>query len=264
MLQVNLEDTILAEMTLPGGFTRFRNFVGAAGTLQDSPQAYLVYMPDKGTHVPPHFHDIDQFQVALSGRGTFGKKPWRPGGVQYADAFKPYGPIVADDGGLAFYTLRVASSSGQYDVPGSKHLRANTKARFARGDYDLSQGLEALPKGLTELIEPRGDGLGAWGIHLSPGESFQGPDSDAGGQYYIVEQGSMIVNGSSLSYGGLLFLARGEEGAVIKGGPDGAALIIVSFPQPSDRPGSDPAELSKRELIPYAVVGAKGGVLMAD
>ena len=69
------------------------------------PVAYRVHQ-GPGTVSQPHFHQANQFQVFVEGEGFFGKQPVRAVRAQYAQAFTPYGPIVAGDPGLSYLTLR--------------------------------------------------------------------------------------------------------------------------------------------------------------
>src|SRR5262245_55018252 len=58
------------------------------------PQAFLV---ENTPHrvLRTHYHDVDQFQVIVSGHGTLGKHAVRPYSVHFARAHTPYGPITA-------------------------------------------------------------------------------------------------------------------------------------------------------------------------
>jgi len=69
------------------------------------PQAFLV---ENTPHrlLRTHYHDVDQFQVIVSGDGTLGKHAVRPYSVHFARAHTPYGPITAGDKGLAWLTIR--------------------------------------------------------------------------------------------------------------------------------------------------------------
>jgi hypothetical protein len=65
------------------------------------PVAFRVEQ-DPGTVSEPHFHQANQFQVFVEGDGFLGKTPVREVTVQYADAYTPYGPIVAGPHGVAY------------------------------------------------------------------------------------------------------------------------------------------------------------------
>jgi len=62
------------------------------------PMAFLVEM-GPGAVTRPHFHQADQFQVVVAGRGMLGDREFSDGAVHYTDAYSAYGPIVAGSGG---------------------------------------------------------------------------------------------------------------------------------------------------------------------
>src|SRR6185295_5107831 len=69
------------------------------------PQAFLIEnSPNRLLRT--HYHDVDQFQVIVSGDGTLGKHAVRPYTVHFARAHTPYGPILSGDNGLAWLTIR--------------------------------------------------------------------------------------------------------------------------------------------------------------
>jgi hypothetical protein len=248
MKAVTIDDTQLSFIDLPHARTYFRNYFGKAGVLLDGPQAYMIQMPDLDSYVPPHFHDIDQFQIALEGNGSFGKKSWPPGTFHYADAYGPYGPIIAGEGGISFLTLRVASSSGQYEMPGSRHLMPGHPGRSASGGFDVSEPVP--PEGSPSVrgfITSRSDGMQAVGLRLAPNAREPGIPSDGGGQYYVVHSGSLLESGRVLPKYTLIFVDAGENAPVLQAGPEGAVLVMLQFPRPSGRPGSDPAQLASRD-----------------
>ena len=85
-------------------------YVGAAplrGHYQDGnevndnglPQGFLVTQPP-GAVTPPHFHEPNQFQVFVGGKGRIGACAALPLTVQYANGHTPYGPIVAGPEGV--------------------------------------------------------------------------------------------------------------------------------------------------------------------
>ena len=170
------------EVKRPDGVGRRRDYFGNPGAIDMSPQAFLVELPYAGATVTPHFHDIDQFQVIVAGDGRIGKKPLRVVTFQYADGYTPYGPIVANDDGISFFTLRNVASGGHFTMPGSKHLMPCRAGRNIAGTFDPdlanAEGVSVQP-----LMPAQQDGVQAVGITLGAGESAEGPASDGGGQY---------------------------------------------------------------------------------
>src|SRR3954468_22483128 len=87
-------------------------YIGArVAQVKAGPQVYLVEMePD--TVIEPHFHQVDQFQVMVSGAGMLGRNPAAPILIHYADHSTAYGPIHAGPCGLSFFTVRARSDPG--------------------------------------------------------------------------------------------------------------------------------------------------------
>ena len=85
-----------------------------AGTLY--PMAFLV---EKEPHAvtKPHFHEADQYQVILQGGGRLGTHDVGTVAVHYTDAWSAYGPIVAADEGISWFTLRNTWDSGARYMP---------------------------------------------------------------------------------------------------------------------------------------------------
>jgi hypothetical protein len=80
------------------------------------PQAFLV----EGTPhrvLRTHYHDVDQFQVIVSGDGTLGKHAVRFGSVHFARAHTPYGPITGGDHGIAWLTIRARDVPDTWSCP---------------------------------------------------------------------------------------------------------------------------------------------------
>src|SRR5262252_6664361 len=51
---------------------------------------------DPGYFNSTHFHNVDQFQVVVEGKGTLGKHEISPYSVHFTRAYTPYGPLIAD------------------------------------------------------------------------------------------------------------------------------------------------------------------------
>jgi quercetin dioxygenase-like cupin family protein len=218
---------------------RVASYIGTAGALAPGPQAFLVEI---GGTIEPHFHDVDQFQVVVYGKGRLGKKALAPISIHYADAFTPYGPIISDDG-LAYFTLRLAASAGFFAMPGSGDKRKYRQGRnisWAPGG-DVSIAYEGGEKdGGPE------DGLSMRTFVLSAGERWTTPPSDGGGQYFIVFKGSVTHGAEVLGEMSLIYIDPGDAAAAFVAGGEGAQVVLLQFPKASERPGSDPANLGGR------------------
>jgi hypothetical protein len=98
------------------------------------PQAFLVMQPP-GAVTPAHFHEPNQFQVFVEGDGRIGPHPTTPLTVQYANGHTTYGPIVASDVGIRYFTLRQRWDPGAKYMPASrdKLVKGNQRARVKGG-----------------------------------------------------------------------------------------------------------------------------------
>ena len=242
------------EVIREGGVGARRNYIGAPGSMAEGAQAFLVERPYPNPRVAPHFHDIDQFQVIVAGDGRMGKKEVKPITFQYADAFTPYGPIVGRDDGISFFTLRAVASGGYFPMPGSKHLMPGRAGRNIAGSFDIE--CEPLPAGEVArepLMEPEADGLYAEGLRLGAKAAAEGLDTHAGCQFYLVCAGSLDQDGKTLPPKSLIHVEPGEATPKLQAGPDGACVLAVRFPRPTDRPGSDPSKLAGRDPADYHI-----------
>ena len=228
------------------------DYIGSPGIIDANPQAFLVDRLFPGAHIPPHFHDIDQYQVVVGGHCMMGKKAAPPVSFQYADAYTPYGPIRGEEKGFAFFTLRPIASGGFFPMPGSRDKMPGRAGRNIAGHFDRSAPQPAAgERTLTRLMDEQGDGVDALGIRLGPGALADGPVSDGGGQYYLVCSGTVDQDGKTLPQWSLVHVQPGEAPPVLRAGPEDADLLLLQFARPSDRPGSNPAELAKRDPGAY-------------
>ncbi|HYF07793.1 MAG TPA: hypothetical protein VD970_09230, partial [Acetobacteraceae bacterium] len=93
------------------------------------PQAFLVEQ-EPGAIVHPHFHFVDQFQVAVDGGGLLGRHPIAPVTVHFAGACTAYGPITPGEAGLKYFTLRAsADGTGAQFLPASRGRMRPTAKR---------------------------------------------------------------------------------------------------------------------------------------
>ncbi len=245
-------ETTYSELKRAGGVGALRNYIGSPGSLEPGPQAFLVERPYPNPRVAPHFHDIDQFQVIVAGDGRMGKKEVKPITFQYADAYTPYGPIVGRDDGISFFTLRAVASGGYFAMPGSRQHMPGRAGRNIAATFDIER--EPLPahEVMREpLMEPEADGVYAEGLRLGAHASTTGVAPDAGCQYYLVCTGSLVQDGRTMAAKSLIHVAPGEDTPLLQAGPEGANVLVMQFPRPTERPGSDPAKLANRSEDDY-------------
>ena len=197
------------------------------------PQGFLVDQPP-GSITKPHFHETDQFQVFVGGDGRFGKKPAAPLTLQYANGHTPYGPIVAGERGIRYFTLRKSWDPGAKYMPAMREKLVRGRQRqFLRPAIPLSSDAQRLARQTPEteiLIGPEPDGLFAVLMRLGPGQSSPTPDAaDGGGQYHIVVAGSLVHEDAELPVLSCQF-AYPDEGAVaVQAGAGGLEMLVLRF-----------------------------------
>ena len=205
------------------------------------PMAFLV---EKEPHaiVKPHFHQADQYQVVVQGGGRLGTHDVGTVAVHYTDAWSAYGPIVAADEGIAWFTLRNTWDSGARYMPAAREqLRAARLQDFGHREATaapmpvLSAGELARTDhaSCAAVIEQTPDGMASWRYRM-PGEAhLSGPDPrEGGGQFWIVLSGAISAAGAAdLPPNSCLFVAPDDGcfGAMACAG--GAEMLCVQFPR---------------------------------
>jgi hypothetical protein len=192
-----------------------------------------------GTVAGAHFHQVDQFQLFVSGSGTFGKAPVHPFRLEYAGAFTPYGPIRAGDDGVSYLTLRHEWDAGLKFMPAEREFlktgKRKPRAMMSR-EIDVTEGpsLASLSEpSCAFAIEPQPDGLGAWRYRIPPRGSITGPDPASGyGQYWVPLAGEDATNGDALPALSCVFLSADEPARTVVGGASGLDVLVIQFPYP--------------------------------
>jgi hypothetical protein len=208
---------------LEGGFNT--GFIGTKDATS-GPHAFLVEgLP--GYTIKPHFHGVNQYQVCVAGGGVLGKNALSRGAFHYADKFTPYGPIVAGENGLAFFTLRQhAYALGAHYVPGSKEAKKGPTGRniVTRADVDTRTA------GIRVLID-EADGVRAYELSADAGAGL--PDADGraphGSAYVVVLRGEVIAGGRSYPERSLMFIPEDEALPSLSAGPAGALALFLAF-----------------------------------
>ena len=252
MQAISLTETAVTESVRAEGTGRRRDYIGSGGKIAPGPQAFLVERLYANARIDPHFHDVDQFQVVVQGNGRIGKTAVAPVTFQYADAYTPYGPIVAQDEGIAFFTLRPVASGGHFSMPGNRHRMPCRAGRNLAGTVTANvAGLAPGSVAYETLLPCQSDGVMAVCLRLGPHASAAGMPTDAGGQYYLVCEGMLAQPGCELRRHGLIHVAAGESTPILTAGAEGATLLMVQFGRPSERPGSDVRALAARDPSSY-------------
>ena len=246
MLAIDRSEARIKHVQVVGGMGERHGYIGEPGQLTQAAQAFLVVRPFAGARIEPHFHDVDQFQVVVDGGGRIGKKKVRPITFQYADAFTPYGPIIADEK-LSFFTLRNIASGGFWAMPGNKHEMPGRAGRNIEGVFDLETGVPAAGEVVREeLMERQADGVAAVGFRLGAGAKSQGIPHEGKGQFYLVCAGSLLVDGKELTEKSVVRIEPGDAAIELVAGSAGAQVLGLQFCAPCERPGTDPAQLARR------------------
>lgn len=199
----------------------------------DGPQAFLVDFAKANGVIKPHFHLVDQFQVVVRGGGKLGKTPVGPGTFHFADAYTPYGPIVAGDQGISFFTIRAA-----VDKTPSHYMPESRDEMTRKAGRNIAHQLEEplYERGVVStstLIEPHEDGLAAYSVAAGPAANFQGVEPcSACGQYYLVMDGEVEFRGKSMPEFSSLWVDDEQESPTFATGSNAATLLVLQFPRP--------------------------------
>jgi len=199
-----------------------------------SPLIYLVEQPPRSV-LPSHFHRQNQFQVFVSGGGSFGARIIRPGMVHYANAYTGYGPITAGDDGLRYFTLRAVYDTGAYMV-------ATDRAAMQRGPRrnlhaDCGAALDAASLAVLSgtrrmaLFPVQVDALEAERISAPPHARVTLPAPEGLGSFCHVLQGSISHGDMTLARHESLYLSPGEAASWLTAGPGGADVLRLQMPQ---------------------------------
>lgn len=199
------------------------------------PQGFLVHQPPNAV-TPAHFHEPNQFQVFVAGSGRMGAAPAKPLTVQYANGHTPYGPIVAGDDGVQYFTLRQRWDPGAKYLPASRDLlrKGNQRTRLKSGVpvADAEVRAARVSTSVEAVINEEADGLAAWMWRLGPGGNAVLPDpGTCGGQYLIVAGGTMVSRGTALDRLSTVYVTRDEKPYIAEAGLDGLDILVLQFPR---------------------------------
>ena len=204
------------------------------------PMAFLVEK-EAGAVVHPHFHQADQYQVIVQGSGRLGTHDIASIAVHYTDAYSAYGPIIASDDGVSWFTLRNAWDPGARYMPAERQQLREARAKYQHREAtcgplppltDAELAALTATSGATVIAETK-DGLGTWRYTVPSNGTVTGPDpSTGGGQFWVVSAGTAaIVGGALLPVLSTIFVAPDDPAATLLAGPTGADLICMQFPK---------------------------------
>ncbi len=203
------------------------------------PMAFLVEK-EPGAIVKPHFHSADQYQVIVQGGGKMGIHDVASVAVHYTDRYSAYGPIIAAEEGVSWFTLRNAWDPGARYMPAHRLQLREARARWQHREATcgpfgaLSDAERSALTSVTgsEVIETTKDGLGTWRYTVPANGSIGGPEpATGGGQFWLVTSGSACVPGGSLlPVNSCVFVGPDDAAATLIAGPMGADLLCMQFP----------------------------------
>lgn len=220
--------------TLYLGTSRHNMAPGEADPKRETlmPMAFLVEQ-DPGTTAHAHFHQQDQFQLVVNGKGTVGLHDAGPVTVHFTGAYTAYGPIKADpEQGIWYMTLRNGFDPGArfMEMPENRAFLRTVPGRKHRESVVGPLTPPTTP--VETLLGPEADGMGSWRYALTPGERVMGPDPATGrGQYWAVTRGSLLREGRTLRERSLVFVLPDEAAFEATAGDGGAELVVMQFPR---------------------------------
>jgi len=204
------------------------------------PMAFLV---EKDPHavVKPHFHQAHQYQVVVQGGGRLGTHDVGSVAVHYTDAWSAYGPIVAQDDGISWFTLRNTWDSGARYMPDARdQLRTARRQNHQHREATSPPMPVVLPADLASttslscatVIEQTPDGMATWRYRLPPGAQVTGPDpAVGGGQFWIVLSGCASASEATLLPPNSCIFVGPDDGALtVIAGNGGAETLCLQFP----------------------------------
>ncbi|MBV9661927.1 MAG: hypothetical protein JO337_12295 [Acidimicrobiales bacterium] len=229
---------------VPGPEGDERVYFGAVRPAEQDPgepQAFIVRLPPGHEGLRVHFHPVDQFQVFVSGSGTFGQHQIRSGLAHYSDALTPYGPLRLGPDGASFMTLRHQADFDIQHMPDKAAQLAELRSRSPRSGPAKRRNLTADlcaqgPPGTWMQTMADDDGLRIATRALGPGEPVPPLSVTAPGAYVLLVAGALKAARETLGPGALAWLTPDlYQLAPASAGPDGADLALLQFPSlPSD------------------------------
>jgi len=221
--------------TLSNGTTYWKSeYLQLENVIQgEYPQCFLVEQAPNST-IRPHFHRVDQFQVIVKGEGKFGSQDVRPITVQYADGYKPYGPIIAEEKSLHYFTIRAETDYGANFMPEQRDiLKKGKKNSYLVKNLDLIPNLLQQPQPVqTTLIPSLENGLAAYKLTLGSNQQQECPPAkNTNGQYILIINGSAIFNHKKLGNLTSIFVHPSDNSFTLRSTIEGTEALVLNFPK---------------------------------
>lgn len=161
--------------------------------------------------------------------------------MHYTDAYSAYGPIIAADEGISWFTLRNAWDPGARYMPQHRRQLREARARYQHREATcgplppLTREQRAALTAPTAdaVIAESDDGLGTWRYTVPANGSVTGPDpATGGGQFWLLASGSAAAADSALLPAqSCIFVPPEETAATLHAGHEGADLVCMQFPR---------------------------------
>jgi hypothetical protein len=204
------------------------------------PMAFLVEQ-DPTKVVQPHWHQADQFQVVVGGQAKMGTHDVEGVALHFTARYSAYGPIVASERGVNYFTLRNGFDPGAKYMPGAR-TELKTRRRNAHREAVVDPCPSARTAELAALaapicqnvMPPEADGLAAWRYRLPPGAELTGPEPAAGrGQHWLVLAGDVRRDAAADAFGvfSCLFVYPTDPALKLRAGAQGAELLCMQYPR---------------------------------
>lgn len=224
------------QIDLPGLFSYYK-----AEWLQTEPApdlpSPLVYLVEQPPHsvLPAHFHRQNQFQVFVGGGGTFGPRPITRGMVHYANAYTGYGPIIAGDEGVRYFTIRAVFDSGAFMIDSQRDAMVRGPKRNLHGDSGTPLDAPHLATfgsiRRETLFPPQPDALQAERISAPPSSPIELAAPEGLGVFCLVLEGSIGHGRLVLGRHESLYLSPDEPATTLMAGSGGADLLRLQVPR---------------------------------
>jgi hypothetical protein len=224
-------------------------FFGSRKHSGPGPQVYMNNV-DPGITLSAHFHRIDQFQVFFGNDGArFQRKPIPSVFVHYSDAFTTYGPFSsAPHASLLYATIRAHSDSYGGVMPGARGERPYLGRRHVSAGvagWDAASRPTAGAVHTVEVVRRAPDGLAAYLVRLGADAVWNSPSAGAtSGRALCILDGELREAEASYGPRSIGWQARTDAAPVLRGGPDGCALLMLDFPWPASNAAALPGRSS--------------------
>ena len=198
------------------------------------PQAFSIEQSPQSMSLP-HFHDEDQFQVIPAGAGTLGRHAVGGISIHYTNRQTGYGPIVAGENGVTYFTLRqIATEAVWFLGDGHKPERDAAKRQETAGPLTVKSAaeLKSLKAAETEeVIKPHADGLASWLVRVPANATVASPVHPEGtGRYIMVINGTLLLQGQELPAFTPVFVSHDEKNFSLTAGDGGLEVLVLQYP----------------------------------